>query len=344
MLRDLIYFDFDKAASVWSQLTSIGEGSGADATRAERNRRIRAGVERAAANTIAIDAEERSIIESALLHRDLLDGIEEDLTGMGYVADLNGMVDPEESSGAAIREAIGENPYVKAEGWASFEDFQRILSIVDHFNEIIEFIGKAEIQSVRNTEGYQELQRALEDAKAAINMQADRNQKAIAKTKLQNAERQIAEMLRPGINPIEAWLLDGVQKWIGMFMPNRINLRVYPFANCPKFQVICNMKRECFLDQDLEHLLYGYGNRPNLPLTVLGLITSAPPEGPHPFDPMTEFEGMVETSDKIIFEKIFRSLFNVMGEIESFVKFTRYPNVTVHPLAVFRQLRGSRGG
>jgi hypothetical protein len=58
------------------------------------------------------------------------------------------------------------------------------------------------------------------------------------------------------------------------------------------------------------------------------------------FDPMKEFETLSDKTDKIIFEKIFRSLFNVMGEIESFVKFARYPNITVHPLAVFRQLRG----
>jgi hypothetical protein len=339
MIRDLIYFDFDKTTTVWSLLEGGGNASPGDEGRTERNRRIRSGVERSGDGR-AIDADERGFIESALLHRDLLDSIEGDLSTQGFIADVNELLSPGESSGAAIREAIGESPYIKAEGWSTVEDYQRILSIADQFNEIIDFIGKAEVQSMRNTEGYQELQRAIEDARTAINATADRNQKAIAKTKLQSAERQIAEMLRPGISPIEAWLLDGVQKWITTFMHNRINLRIYPFTECPSFQVICNLKRECFIDQDLEQFLYGYGNRPNVPFTVLGLITSAPPEGPVAFDPMKEFDRITDPSEKIIFEKIFRSLFNVMGEIESFVKFSRYPNVTVHPLALFRQLRG----
>jgi hypothetical protein len=339
MIRDLIYLDFDKVSTLWSQL----EGSGAapnDDERRRRNARIQAASEQAASGG-SLYADDGAIVRSALLNRDLLESVEGDLTAHGLIADLNDLIAPEETNGAAIRAAIGASPYVRAEGWSVIEDYQRIVAIADQFNEIIDFIGKAEIQSVRNTEGYQELQHALEDAKVAINAQGDRNQKAIARTKLQNVERQIAEMLRPGISTIESWLLEGVQKWITTFMSTRINFRIYPFAGCPAFQVICNLKRECFLDQDLEHLLYGYGLRPNLPLTVFGLVTSIPPEGPAPFDPMREFDSLNDASDKIIFEKIFRSMFNVMGEIESFVKFSRYPNITVHPLALFRQLRGS---
>jgi hypothetical protein len=338
MIRDLIYLDFEKATTLWSQLDGSGDASG-DATRDGRNARILRGSERAA-NAAGMYVDDRSIIESALLYRDLLETIESGLASHSLLADINELVPSNETNSRTVRSALGDTPYVRAEGWSTIEDYQRILSIADHFNEIIDFIGKAEIQSVRNTEGFQELQRALEEAKAAINAQTDRNQKAIAKTKLQNAERQIAEMLRPGITPIEAWLLEGIQKWIAIFMPNRINLRIYPFTECPTFQVICNLKRECFIDQNIEHFHYGYGNRPNVPLTVLGLVTSVPPEGAPVFDPMKEFESLAETTERIIFEKIFRSLFNMMGEIESFVKHARYPNITVHPIAVFRQLRG----
>jgi len=345
MLKDLVYFDFDKTASIWGQIESglTERFSSNDAMRGERNKRIRHGLERSqGSDGYAVDAQERGILESKLLHHDLLNTVEGDLAELGLVADLNALLPDNESDARAIRGALGGNPYLRAEGWAAVEDYQRIFSIADHFNEIIDFIGKAEIQSVRNTEGYQELQRALDEARIAINAQADRNQKAIAKTKLQNAERQIAEMLKPGISPIETWLLEGIQKWIATFMPNRINFRVYPFDECPIFQVICNLKRDCFIDEDLEHLIYGYSNRPNIRFTVLGLVTSLPPEGPHPFDPMQEFEALSDTTDRIIFEKLFRSLFNVMGEIESFVKFSRWPNVTVHPLAIFRQLRSSQ--
>jgi hypothetical protein len=90
------------------------------------------------------------------------------------------------------------------------------------------------------------------------------------------------------------------------------------------------------VDSDLEHLLYGYGPRPNVPLSVFGLITSLPPKNDTPFDPMKEFEGGSQLSEKEAFERGFRGVFVGMEALESMVRYSRYPNVTVHPIAVYR--------
>ena len=87
---------------------------------------------------------------------------------------------------------------------------------------------------------------------------------------------------------------------------------------------------------DLEHLVYGYGNRPNVPLTVFGLITSVPQPDESTFDPMKEFEMTVPLAERVAFEKSFRAVFGAMDGLESFVRYSRYPNVTVHPIAVYR--------
>jgi hypothetical protein len=72
---------------------------------------------------------------------------------------------------------------------------------------------------------------------------------------------------------------------------------------------------------------------------VFGLITSIPPKSAESFDPMKEFESFAGSMDKIVFEKAFRDLFSALEAFESFVRFSRYPNISVHPIAVFRQFR-----
>jgi hypothetical protein len=107
------------------------------------------------------------------------------------------------------------------------------------------------------------------------------------------------------------------------------------FPECTSFQVLCNLKRECFIDSDLEHLLYGYGNRPNVKLAVFGLITSIPAIGGSTFDPLREFSERTNLSPEEAFEHAFRAVFGAMDGLEAFVRYSRYPNITVHPLAVW---------
>jgi hypothetical protein len=70
---------------------------------------------------------------------------------------------------------------------------------------------------------------------------------------------------------------------------------------------------------------------------VFGLITSIPGPAEDMFDPMKEFEAGGDLADRIAFEKAFRAIFAGMEGIEALVRYSRYPNVTVHPIAVFRE-------
>ena len=183
---------------------------------------------------------------------------------------------------------------------------------------------------------YRQLQETIASARKDADGIADRNKKVAAKAKVSTLQKQIEAMLTPNVSKIDQWLLDGIQLWINTFMATRINFRIYPFESCPSFQVLCNLKRECFVDQDLEHLLYGYGSRPSVPLSVFGLITALPPKDGVLFDPLKEFETAGALPERVAFEKAFRAMFGAMDELEAFVRFFRYPNVTVHPIAVYR--------
>jgi hypothetical protein len=181
------------------------------------------------------------------------------------------------------------------------------------------------------------LQAQIETKRQEIKQTKDRNQKTLETTKLKVLESQMEKALASATTTsgLEQWLLDGIKQWIDTFMSDRINFRIYPFENIPSFQVLCNLKRDCFVDQNLEHLLYGYGNRPNVPLAVFGLITSIPPKEKSLFNPLAEFSD--NNSPDIAYERVFREIFGAMENFESIVRFSRYPNITIHPIAVFRE-------
>jgi hypothetical protein len=123
-------------------------------------------------------------------------------------------------------------------------------------------------------------------------------------------------------------------------MPGRINLRIYPFEHYPSFQIMANLKKECFLDGDIDHVLFTYGPRPNIKLTVFGLITSIPNKEDEYFNPLSEFESLEdeEKTSEISFEQGMRGLFVGMEGFEKMIRFSRYPNVTIYPYAVYRNI------
>jgi len=342
-IRDLIYFDFNKAASIWSQFEgglreriSVTEDKAKDHIAGAR-----LGIPNIVEAKLGAEyTDSTSVMESKLPHHDLLNRIEEQLSQLGLVVNLGEQVDSTESSPETIRAIIGNKPYLLAGGWSVIEDYRRIRSITGEFNKLLKYISQCNLEAIKQSPEYAKIQRHVEEVRQQIKQIMDKNQKSNAKAQVQSLESELKQMMTPQLSSVDQWLLDGIQLWINTFMPNRINFRIYPFESCPSFQVICNLKRECFVDQDLEHLLYGYGNRPNVPMAVFGLITSIPAETGHHFDPMTEFQSNTILSEKISFEKAFRQVFGAMDELEDWMRYSRYPNVTVHPIAVFRQFQG----
>jgi hypothetical protein len=338
-VRDILYFDFEKASSIWSQL-QWGQLEKISVT-SEENTNQQIGAELGVPNLAGVklnvvEGEKRTILETRILHHDLLNRIESLLSSAGLVININEALKATEHSIENIHTAIGKIPYIIATGSSVIEDYQRILSISEKFNDLAKFIGRSATENVKKTPEYLEIEGTVNELKESFRAITDRNQKAQAKARIQALESSIEKMLQAQIKGVEPWILDGVKLWITTFMPTRINFRVYPFAGCPSFQVLCNLKRYSFVDQDLEHLLYGYGTRPNIPLAIFGLITSIPPKSGEIFDPLAEFEDNSEMSKEMIFEKAFRGMFGAMDGMENFVKYSRYPNITVHPIAVFR--------
>ena len=344
-IRDLLYFDFDKAASIWSQFAgglreklSVTEDAGKN-----ENAGVRFGIPKIAeANLGTLNTDKTSTLESRLLHHDLLNLLERQLEEEGLLIDLVKNVDIEESSPEIIREAVGEYPYIRATGTSVIEDYKRIEMIAREFKKLTEFIKKCGITSVEQSPEFLRLKETVAEQKRTISKIKDRDQKINAQAELRKLESAISELTKSDLGNLDDWLLQGIRHWVSTFVESRLNFRVYPFLNCPACHIICNLKRDCFVDQDLEHLLYGYGTQPNVPMSVVGLITSLPQIRSIKFDPLAEFNEDLDADDKRNFEKAFRGMFGAMDEIEDFMRYSRYPNITVHPIAVFRSFQSRK--
>lgn len=340
-LRDLLYLDFDKAASIWSQFEegllesfSVTEDTGKD-----RAAGTKIGFPGIAEANLGVDyIQKRSTLQSKTLHHDVLTRVEKRLEESGLVTDLS-LVPPDESSAETIRAALDDRPYVRAEGWSVIEDYRRILAISSRFNEIVKYVAKSGEVAIKESPEYQEFQRLISEAKEEANRTSDRNVKSTKRANIKAFEEKVTELAKPQVTTIEQWIIDMMKVWIDTFMPTRINFRIFPFPKCPSFQLLCNLKRECFIDSDLEHLLYGYGNRPNVKLAVFGLITSIPAIGGPSFDPLSEFNERTDLSEQETWERAFRGVFGGMEGLEAFARYSRYPNITIHPLAVYRSFQ-----
>jgi hypothetical protein len=119
-IRDLLYLDFDKAASIWSQFeegllerVSVTEDTGKD-----RAAGTKFGFPGIAEANLGVDyLEKRSTLRSKTLHHDVLNRIEQRLVKAKLVTDLSAFEPRNESSPEKIRSALGDRPYLSAEGF-----------------------------------------------------------------------------------------------------------------------------------------------------------------------------------------------------------------------------------
>jgi len=318
-LRDLLYFDFDKATSLWSQLAGGLREKVSVSAEAQKDRKggLTIGIPKILEATIGgSGADKKTVLESKLLHHDLLNLLEESLTGLELAIDLNRMLPDTESSADSIREAIGAKPYVIAQGYSAIEDYHRIRALTDSFTPLAQFIATCGVQS---TPEVQQLLQERFNKQTALESEKDKHKQLRLSAELQRTQDKLHAILQAVIQVPDKWLLDGIRQFIDTFMKNRINFRIFPFEKCPSFQLICNLKRNCFVDEDLEHLLYGYSNRPTVPLTVFGLVTAIPAKDSEPFDPLKEFHECPDLVDEVLFEKAFREMFQAIEGLEKFV-------------------------
>lgn len=345
VLRDFLYFDLEKALSIISQLED-GLTTGIEEQREENNdeRNIRKYDLKIFKPEFGGVKKYKSIsLENKILHHSIFKRLESLLFDNNLALNINNDLKIEDIKTNKSFELLKHNYYVLCEGWSYIEDYRRIKNIADRFNDLCKFISRCNTMDFEQTKEFQELNKQIKRLKNDIE-KLNGKKKILLEKELAKKELEFDNIVRElsGLDEVPEWLLNGIKDFIDTFMANRINFRIYPYDDMPEFNIIANLKRSCFVDSDLDNLIFSYGTRPNIKLTIFGLITSLPPKDGFNFDPMTQYEVNSvnkELADEVDFEKGFRALFVAMEGFEKFVRFSRYPNITVYPIAVYRDIR-----
>lgn len=329
-LKDLLYFDFEKAASLWSQLE--GGLLGETATQKTKSGDVKAKIkvslgklaegEAGGGGGIAV-----STVEKKNLHHNLLNYLERELNDSKLVADLSFETLLSMPDGAAmLRDRIGKNPYLKCTGWASLEDYGYMADFVMNFNNLANFIHKTSVSGSH-----------LDAAPASF-----KETRRIATSKKSAASRSDQRGSLADLSPhaIQPWLQNGIKLILESFYRDQLILRLKVSDKCPDFEVVCNLKKSNFLDDDLAHLLYGYGRHPNVQLSAFGLLTSIPSSDGDE-DLRRRFSVNAAGDGENIpgsFDASLRSVFSALDELKDLTRTYRYPSVALHPIAVYRQI------
>jgi hypothetical protein len=345
-LRDLIYLDVAKCGSIFSQfeggLLREVQSSTEVETKGGLSGELNVGFAKLGSRLGA--SEKGYELVSRVLHHDIMARTEDWLSQEGCLLDINDSMASRTPTEEEIRGAVVAGPpYVRAQGWVMLEDYARMTKVAASFNELMEFLKRCAGDAVKKTPEYQRLISEMEDIRTSTDAISNRDRRATEKARIRSLEKTLEDMVSAASTggQLDEWLVTGIMKLVELFKNDQINLRLYPFESAPGFQFLSNLKRECFLDGDIENFVFAYGARPNVKLTAVGLVTSLPPDGELPFDPLQEFLGAApsdQTDQQKAFELGFRRVFDAFEDMEKMVRFVRYPNVTLYPIALYRTI------
>lgn len=336
-VKDLIYFDYDKAKSLNSQLsggliselTRAIEDVGGSASDLGFDIKVLKG-------KFSTSDTERSIrTEKIELYHELLNEIESKLSERNVLKDLNQSLTADGKTFDDFLVNVPNYTYIKANGWSSFEDFGRFKNIMANFNDIQRLIYASAIENnpelTAKRKEINELKRGLKKAK---------NHKELAKLKV--VEKQFDKIIEENT---EAHLLDEtfverVKTFLDTFSPNRLNFRLAPFDSFPEFQILSNLKSDYLVNGNFENVIFTYGSRPNIKLSVFGIITSCPRKEDIRIDLNDEYLGYDESqlSKEAVYDKIFRNVFSSFENFEKFFFVPSYPKIAISPIGIYREV------
>ncbi|WP_422005548.1 DUF6414 family protein [Roseivirga pacifica] len=337
-IKDLLYLDTAKAVSLFSQIDEgiITQSQVSEEEAAGLNSTLGFDIKVFQAKIGSNLSGKENQTVTRIPHHNLLNQLQSTIDNSDSFIDLD-KLDEKELNIADLHQKLKDKIFIKATGWVNIEDYDRLKKIAERFNAISIFIQECSVEGSGIKDQYDQLKKEIKKQRKIIEQYKDRNAKAKDSARLNKLEEDLIILLDENIEggKIPQYLVDGIQLFIDTFLPNRINFRFYPFEQFPNFEILSNLKRENFIETDIENIIFSFGSRPNLKLTIFGMITSLPPEDIELFDPLERDKD--EAEDSIAFENAFRGVFRGFEGFEQFVRYSSFPRITTTPLAIYRE-------
>ncbi len=267
-----------------------------------------------------------------------LAAFERDLAAQGYLLDLTPDGTRRSLRDPAQRQNLAATLCVRVTGRIVIEDYERIRRAMDTLPEAVAFVNKSVQTSVRSTDDFRQLEMTVVAEAEQLREDTDRTSRAASQARLQQMKSDLDEALRAAITATEVdqWMLDGLKSWIDTYLPGVINLRVHPLADSVDEHVFGRLKREHFFEHGLDALHDAGGATPTAMITLVGVVSAVPVEGPDAFNPLVEFDREGLTNAQTL-EKSHRDVLQNMDALAQLARACRYPRVMVQPLMVYRR-------
>lgn len=333
-IKDLIYFDYDKAKSVHSQLSG---GLLQEITRAIENEEggdgefgIDVKIFKA---KVGVNEKEKTIKTERLeIYPELLENVEKKLSSNNILKDMN--LEFTNMSFNDFLSLVPNYTYVKASGWCTFEDYERFKIVLENFNEIQRLVYGSVLE---NNPEIISLKKQIDDKKKSL--KRAHNQKEL--NDLKTVEKKFDQIMQEQseANLLDETLVERLKLFLTTLNPNRLNFRLIPFDDFPEFQLVANLKNQFLVNGTFENIIYTYGSRPNVKLTIFGLITNCPQPTDSRTNPSDEFKYVNESELTVekVYDKIFRGVFSSMEGLEKFFD-VYYPKVSISPIGIYREI------
>jgi len=340
-IKDLIYFDYEKAKSINSQLNGglINEITKAIENEGNLDSEIGFDVKILRGKISGGEKEKSLRTERIEIFHELLNNVETSLDENKILTDLNKAFDESGASFNNFMNCVPNFTYIKATGWSAFEDFDRFQRIMSNFNEIQRLIFTAVMDTNPELKQLKDqikvIKRGLKSVPNSTNHKELQTLKAI--------EKKFDEVMEAGSEAafLDEMFVDRIQTFLNTFSPNRLNFRLAPFDVFNNFQILSSLKNRFLVNGDFENVIYTYGSRPDIKLTVFGIITSCPRKEDIRVNLNDEYIGFEdsELSGEAAFEKAFRGVFSSFEGLEKFFFVPTYPKISLSPIAIYREIQ-----
>jgi hypothetical protein len=344
-VKDFIYLDMDKVSSLYSQISGgIVQSFEISSSSSENSKNLRNyDFKIFKHESGGTDTESQGLIEKRVSHHDVLNDLERELFEQGYTAEIGVDVTKEAIENGSAIGIFQSVLCIKAEGNVVLEDYERITRIADNHGDITRFINHSVKSRIKESPDLKEMFDMLDIMRQEIDGMKNGQQKTKKKAELKNHEDNLEKVVSTKlVGKVDDWIIEGLNTWVRVFLPDVFNIRLYPFPDMPNFHVMSNVKREFFLDKDTESVHYLFGSKPTIRVTMLGVITSIPEKDKDEFDPMKEFDDEEiekEGNEHLSVESGFRGVFRGFDGLEEMIRTCRYPRIMVQPIAIYRAIK-----
>ena len=338
-IRDLIYFDANKASSIWSQINQGLNESVTTTIHQESGTTFggKIGAQGLGAEGKRSSSEKGSTTEKLIPHHELLAQLEEALESGKLVTDANGLL----KSGldvSSVRESAANMPYVRATGKIIFEDYPRLKALAEDFHQISGFLNRCGLHDVKLSQKAESELKKIESLFIDLKYSVDEKDRAKTRKKIAASQKAL-EAEESDLEPaISTWLVQGITDWIERFAPHRRLVRMNAVCGEETLQFVGSLKLECFVDQDLDHVLFAYGERPAEDVSIFGLVTNIPLP---PKRQEEEIEDESDDDEDATMSSAFETIFESMSGVYQTMNPVYFPRMALHPIALYRDIRSS---